>query len=88
MIKISKGPAIEKFALCFVSGLDFDRDEAVSHVIQWISSYVNGPWSENQIRAGLEGTEAERLASMKAYIKFRLDNSITEKARRANSGTH
>lgn len=82
MIKISKGPLLEKFANCFISEMDFDRDEAMTEVINWVSQYVNGPWSETQ-KPVIEATERERFESIKAYIKFRVENSVTERARNA-----
>jgi hypothetical protein len=80
MIKISKGPTIEKFALCFISGLDYDQDEAINEVINWISGYVNGPWSETQLTF-IEDNEKDRLKSIKQYMEFRLKHSVTQKVK-------
>ena len=70
MIKIGKGPLLQKFADCH--GLTIDE------VIDWVSAYVNGPWSDSQTST-LEATEAERLESMKNYINWRLSKTLSFK---------
>lgn len=44
----------------------------VEEVVEWVSKYVNGPWTYP-----VESTEQLRLESIKAYIQGRLDSSIT-----------
>lgn len=73
-MKITAGATARAFADTF--GVD------LAEVVEWISTYVNGPWSDS-LAALLEPTEQERLASIKAYIDMRLANSVTARVRAA-----
>ena len=76
MIAIRKGPMLEKFA--HMVGDDQDS------IVAWVNSYVNSPadWEWLSERGLYESTEKERLASIKAYIEWRLENSLTAKIKR------
>ena len=74
MIKINKGPMLQRFAETFGQELDFDGCEALDDVVQWVSEYVNGPWPQ-ELLPYLEQTERERFDSIKQYILMRLENS-------------
>lgn len=72
MIKITAGDDIKRYAAIYVQQLDFDIDEAIDAVVEWVSSYVNGPWPEGM---QVEATERERLDSIKGYIKAMINCS-------------
>ncbi len=63
-MKIKAGPMLQKYAdMCGAE---------VEEVVEWVSKYVNGPWTYP-----VESTEQLRLESIKAYIQQMLDSSIT-----------
>ena len=61
---------MQKFGDCF--GVDHKE------VLEWVTIYVHGPWPES-LKNHLEKTPAERFESIKQYINFRINNSLTEK---------
>ena len=76
MINIKRGPTIEKYASIYVQSLDYDLDEAVDEVLEWVNCYINGPWNE-AVKPFLEATEKERADYIKTYVKAQVDNSTT-----------
>jgi hypothetical protein len=52
-----------------------------SEVLDWVNAYCNGPWPDSLI-PHLEPTYKERLESIKAYIKWRVDESMTERVKK------
>ena len=71
MIRIVEpGPLMIEFAACY--GCE------EKEVLQWVLDYCNGPWPESLI-PHLEKTEKERLESIKKYIDWRLENSLSRK---------
>jgi hypothetical protein len=64
------GPKMKEFGDCF--GIDHEE------VLQWVLDYCNGPWPESLI-PHLEKTEKERLESIKKYIDWWLENSLSRK---------
>lgn len=81
---MSRGPAIEAFARLI-------DEEDVEAIVDWVNGYINGPWSEERMKL-LEATEEDRAASIKGYIKWRIESSVTYrikqdiKARKAKEG--
>lgn len=73
MIRVSRGPAIEEFARLI-------DEEDVEALVDWVNRYINGPWSEERMKL-LEATEEERAASIKGYIKWRIESSATYRIR-------
>ena len=63
MIKIKRGPTIEKYASIYVQQLDFDIDEACDEVLEWVNEYINNLGEHR------EATEEERKESIFGYIK-------------------
>lgn len=69
-MNISEGPMIRKFALM--------RDIPIKEVMFWVNSYVNSP----ELFVATEKTAQERAESIKKYITFRVENSLTERIKR------
>lgn len=63
MIKVRRGPTIERYASIYVQQLDFDIDEACDEVLEWVNSYINNP---GPLR---EATEEARRDSIFKYIQ-------------------
>lgn len=63
MIKVRRGPTIERYASIYVQQLDFDIDEACDHVLEWVNEYINNTGPHR------EATEEERKESIFGYIK-------------------
>lgn len=59
MIKIKRGPMLERYAEIY--GVDIDE------AIECMTAYVNGPWVDS-LKPYLEDTEHQRLESIKGYI--------------------
>ena len=72
MINIKTGPLIKKYAAIYLHRLDYDMDEAERDVCNWINDYVNTPEGLDK-----EPTEKERLDAIKAYIQWRVEDSVT-----------
>lgn len=64
-MNITEGPMIRNFASI--------RDIPVKEVMIWVNSYVNHP----ELFDKTEETAAERANSIKKYITFRVENSLT-----------
>lgn len=56
-------------------------EDNVDHVVEWINTYIHGPWSEERLKF-LEPTPEERAASIKKYITWRIETSVTERIKR------
>lgn len=69
-MNITKGPMLERYARMI--------DEDIDVVLEWVNNYVNKPG----LIAIQESTESERLDSIKCYILFSLENSLTEQIKR------
>ena len=65
---------MKKFGDCF--GVEHEE------VLQWVMDYCNGPWPKGM---EVEPTEKERLESIKKYIEWRLENSLTERVKSAKT---
>lgn len=68
-MNIRPGPMINKFAA--------QIDTNVSEVLKWANSYVNEP----DLFVQTEKTAEERAQSIKKYIIFRVENSVTARIR-------
>lgn len=69
-MNINEGPMIRKFAAM--------RDIPVKEVLFWANSYVNSP----ELFQNTEETTQERADSIKKYITYRVENSLTERIKR------
>ena len=76
MIRIKKGPIIEAYASIYLQKIDFDHDEAVDAVLEWVNGYIAGPWIE-PLASVIEGTEKERRDSILGYIQGMVACSTT-----------
>lgn len=69
-MNIKEGPMIRKFAA--------QIDTNVTEVLEWANNYVNQP----NLFVETEDTAEKRAESIKKYITFRVENSITERIKR------
>lgn len=69
-MNIKEGPMIRKFAT--------QIDTNVPEVLEWANNYVNQP----NLFVETEDTAEKRAESIKKYITFRVENSITERIKR------
>ena len=79
MLRVSAGPAIKHFGEMFCGipyGHGGTRD--YSEVVDWVNAYINGPWPKGLLEH-IEPTAEEREASIKKYITWRNETSLTSK---------
>lgn len=76
MIRIKRGPMIEAYASIFLQKLDFDHDESVDAVLEWVNGYISGPWIE-PLASVIEKTEKERKDAILGYIQAMVETSTT-----------
>lgn len=69
-MNIKEGPMIRKFAT--------QIDTNVQEVLEWANNYVNQP----NLFVETEDTAEKRAESIKKYITFRVENSLTERIKR------
>lgn len=69
-MNIKEGPMIRKFAT--------QIDTNVPEVLEWANNYVNQP----NLFVETEDTAEKRAESIKKYITFRVENSLTERIKR------
>lgn len=69
-MNITKGQMLEKYARMI--------GEDINVILEWVNNYVNCPG----LLPMQEASEAERLDSIKCYILFSLDQSVTERIKR------
>lgn len=67
-MNVTKGPMLVAFGVLI--------DEPIDSLMVWVNACVNEGWP------GSPNTEKERLDHIKAYITYKIDNSITEQIRR------
>lgn len=68
-MNVTAGHALKEFAAI--------RGISLQEVVDWVNAYVNQP----HLFQNAEATEAERLASIRAYINWRLANSSNARIR-------
>lgn len=69
-MNIKEGPMIRKFAT--------QIDTNVPEVLEWANNYVNQP----NLFVETEDTAEKMAESIKKYITFRVENSLTERIKR------
>lgn len=71
------GPMIKKFS-DMVGATTYHRGGKADYteVLDWANAYVHGRWHQEQ-GIPIEPTEKEREASIKNYIRWRVETSVT-----------
>lgn len=72
-MKISASPLIKKYCDCF--GVE------IHEALAWINAYVNAPEPVESVDVMTEPDERDRLESMRRYIQWMVDNSVTARVR-------
>jgi len=82
LLAITPGPVVKQFSdiagcTTYLKGGVRDYTE----VVDWANQYINGPWPDDLV-PHLEATAEERRDSVKRYIKWRVDESMTSRIKK------
>lgn len=72
-MKISASPLVRRYCDCY--GVD------IKEALSWINEYVNAPDPAEIVSNLTESDEKARLESMRKYIQWMVDNSVTARVR-------